>query len=154
MGDKVGIPRSYSDQIGVADVKSSLKRHYLPIPILHPKNDTTTGNMWGINSNTTRMPFLQRNVTFERLLVSGFKNTTVVGKTTLLNVRLMKDGASTVFDLTLSNSTTLGERWHSGSVAPSIVNGNNAGNFHLEIPTRNAFTKLSAVLVFRERNDD
>lgn len=153
MGDQITIPRSFADQIGVADVKNSLKRHYFPIPIFHPKNNTTTGVMWGMDSDTTVMPFLQRNVTFEKLYISGFMGTTINNSTTLLTARLMKNGVSTVFAMSIRNSTTQTERWQSGNTTPDIVNGVASDNFHLEIPLRNEFTQISAVLVFRERKD-
>jgi len=153
MGDQISIPRSFAGNIGVADVENSLRRHYFPVPLFAPANDTTTGCMFGVESNTTGIPFFERNVYLEKIYASGFKRTTVNGETTLLTVRVMKNGVSTVFDLTIDNSTTLGQRWHSGSTNADINNLSNTDKLSVSIPTRNEMTKLSVVMVFRERVD-
>jgi len=153
MGDKVQIPRSFSDNIGVADVQNSLKRHYFSVPLRAPQNNTTTGIMFGTDSNTTGIPFFQRNLTMERFYVTGFMNTTVNNSTTLLTAQVFKNGASTVFELNIRNSTTQLERWHAESTTPDITNLISTDRLSVRIPLRNTLTRLSAVLVFRERND-
>lgn len=153
MGDKAGIPRSFSDNIGVADTLASIRRHYVPIPLIHPKNNTTTGIMFGADSNTTGFPFFQRNVTFEKLYVTGFMQTTVNSETTVLTVQVFKNGVSTVFDLSVINSTTQAERWQTDNTTADILNGVAADRISVRVPLRNQMTNLSAVLVFRERAD-
>ena len=153
MGDRVAIPRSFADQLGVQDTLPSVRRHYMTIPLFHPLNNTTTGNQFGADSNTTGNNFLQRNVTFEKLLVTGLKRTTVNGKTTLLYMYLLKNGVSTVATMVMLNSTTLGERWHAASTTPRLPNGIAADKHNLRIVTRNQMTRLSVMLVFRERTD-
>jgi len=153
MGNKVKIPRSFSDDIGVADTLASIRRHYLPIPLHYPANNTTTGYMWGAESNTTGIPFLQRNITFEKLYVTGFMGTTVVNETTVLTVQVFKNGVSTVFSLNIINSTTQGLRWQADSTTAAIANGISTDRLSVRIPLRNEMTRLSAVIVFRERVD-
>lgn len=153
MGDKVAIPRSFADNIGVQDTLPSIRRKYIAIPLFSPQNNTTTGIMFGADSNTTGLPFLSRNFTLERLFVSGFKQTTVNGKTTLLTLQAFKNGASTLFDLTISNSTTLAQRWQADSTTPDISNLISTDRISVRIPTRNQMTQLSVVVVGRERAD-
>lgn len=153
MGDQNSIPRSFADNLGVADTLASIRRHYVPIPIVYSNNNTTTGGMFGGDSNTTGMPFLQRNVTFEKLYVSGFMFTTVNSETTVLTVQLFKNGVSTVFALSVINSTTQTERWQTDETTATIANGISTDRISLRVPLRNMMTQLSAVLVFRERVD-
>ncbi len=153
MGDKIQIPRSFSGDLGVGDIRPSLGRHYLPIPLWHPINNTTTGGQFGGDSNTTGIPFLQRNLTLERLYVAGFKQTTINSSTTLLTLQMHKNGVSTLFNLVVRNSTTLGERWHANSTTPAIANLVSTDRVSARIVTRNQMTTLSATLVCRERND-
>jgi len=153
MSDGVSIPRSFSGQIGVSDSLPSIRRHYFTIPLLYPKNNSTTGIMFGSDSNTTGIPFLQRNATFEKLYVSTFQGTTINTKTTFLKMQVFKNGVSTVFDLAIANSTTIGERYYSGSTTPVITNLLSTDRISVRVPVRNQATKLTAVLVFRERAD-
>jgi len=153
MGDKVKIPRSFADDIGVADANASLRRHYMNIPIYHPLNNTTTGDEWGANSNTTGIPIFARNATLEKIFVTGFKRTTVNAKTTLLYCTMRRDGASTVFTFVMTNSTTLGERQHAWSTAARLPNVTSTSKLHLRVITRNQMTRLNFVMRFRERVD-
>ena len=153
MGDAVSIPRSFADQLGVKDTLASIRRHYFSIPLIHPKNNTTTGIMFGADSNTTGFPFFQRNVTFEKLYVTGFMGTTVNNETTVLTVQVFKNGVSTVFNLSIINSTTQAERWQTDNTTATIANGISTDRISVRIPLRNEMTRLSAVMVFRERAD-
>jgi hypothetical protein len=71
MGDRVSIPRSFSDSIGVADVLPSIRRHY--IPLYH--GELTTGMIWPLfDADTTGagangVPMFQRNFQAERLFM-------------------------------------------------------------------------------------
>jgi hypothetical protein len=153
MGDRVTIPRSFAGTIGVADVQNSLRRHYFPVPLRCPNNNTTTGIMFGGDSNTTGIPFFERNITFEKVYAVGFKRTTVNAETTLLTVQVFKNGVSTVAAFTIDNSTTLGERVHAGSTNATIANLISTDKLSVRIPTRNQMTRLSVVCVFCERVD-
>lgn len=153
MGDQLTIPRSYAGVIGVADVTNAINRKILNIPILHPRNNTTTGNQWGADSNTTGIPLFARNATLEKIFVTGFKATTVNAKTTLLYAYMLRNGASTAFTFVLRNSTTLGERWHATSTAPRLPNATSTDKYQLRIVTRNQMTQLAFTLRYRERID-
>jgi len=153
MGDSITIPRTFAGQLGVADTLPSVRRHYIPIPLVGAMNNTTTGGMFGGDSNTTGIPFLQRNLTIERFLVSGFMFTTVNSSTTLLTIQMHKNGVSTIFNLTFRNSTTQVERWHADSTTPILPNANSTDRISCRIVTRNMMSRLSAVLVARERLD-
>lgn len=152
MSDKITIPRTFAGQIGVADVTPAVKRHYIPIPLRDPRNNTTTGIQFGGNG-TTAPTILERNATLERFIVTGQTRTTIGGKTTIFYGRLM-NGASTLFNITLSSSTTVSERWFNKSTLPAIANVGAATKFSLKFVTRNQFTRVSVVLVLREREDD
>ena len=152
MSDKVTIPRSYAGQIGVADVTNAVKRHYVPLHIRAANNNTTTGIMFGGNG-TTAPSIFERNVTLERLIVTGRTRTTIGGKTTIFYGRLM-NGASTLFNLAISSATTVSERWHNKSTLPAIAHAGAATKLSLNFITRNQFTRVSVVLVLREREDD
>jgi hypothetical protein len=153
MGNKVGIPRSFSDSIGVADVTNRVNGRFLNIPLLHPKNNTTTGWMWGNDSNTTGIPPFEGNVYIEKLWVAGLQRTTVNAKTTLCSFYLMKNGVSTVVTLVQRTSTTIGERWYANSTTPTITNLTSTDALSLKIITRNQFTRLSVSLKYRLRKD-
>jgi len=156
MGDRVSIPRSFSGLIGVADTEESVRRHYFPVPLIHPKNNTTTGPMFGGDSNTTGAPFFQRNAIFERVLVTGFMRTTVNSSTTLLTLNVMGNGVSTIFSITLRNSTTQPERWMAASTSPVAVPVSMVERdtrLSVRLVTRNQMSLLSCILVFRERLD-
>lgn len=153
MGDRVSVPRSVADNIGVADALPSIRRHYIAIPLVAPTNDTTTGGMFGGDSNTTGMAFFQRNLTLERLYVTSFKGTTVNSSTTLLQFQMHKNGVSTLFNIVIRNSTTLGERWYADNTTPAIVNCVATDRISARIVTRNEMTRISAMLVCVERLD-
>lgn len=148
MGDKVQIPRSFSDSIGVADVSNSIKRHYMTIPL----HDTTSGVIFGGNQ-TTFINFLQRNATFEKILAVAYVSTTVA-ETTGVILRLFGAGTTTIFDLNLDVNTTVKGIYVSGSTAPINANVSASTPIRLHAPRWNAnWRRLSVVLVFRERND-
>lgn len=153
MGDRVSIPRSFSGNIGVEDALPSIRRHYMPLPLAAPLNTTTTGGMFGGDSNTTGIAWLARNITLERLFVVGFKQTTVNNNTTLTRLVMHKNGASTLFDLVITNSTTLGLQWHANSTTPAIANIISTDRISARIALKNEMTSISATLVFRERAD-
>lgn len=153
MGDRVSIPRSVADNLGVADVLPSIRRHYISIPLVAPTNNTTTGGMFGGDSNTTGIAFFQRNVTLEKLYIASFKGTTVNSSTTLLQFQMHKNGVSTLYDIVIRNSTTLGLRWYAASTTPAILNLVASDRISARIVTRNEMTRISAVLVCTERLD-
>lgn len=153
MGDRVSIPRSVADNLGVADMLPSIRRHYIPVPLVAPTNDTTTGGMFGGDSDTTGIAFFQRNLTLERLYIASFKGTTVNSSTTLLVFQMHKNGVSTLFNITMRNSTTLAEQWYASDTTPSITNLVSTDRISARIVTRNAMTRISAVLVCTERLD-
>ena len=156
MSDQTPTPRTWAGDLGTEDVRSSLKRQYMALPLHFPgptvANHTTVGTMWGAESNTTGISFTQRNAMIEKLIVTGYKWTTVNGKTTLIDFYLMR-GASTICSMVMLNSTTLGQRWHAASTAASLPNITSSSKLHLEVATRNGMSQLSAVLVLRQRAD-
>jgi hypothetical protein len=89
MGDRVQIPRSFSDRIGVADVQNSLRRHYVPN---FWTGELTTGVIWpGPNvigqvhtttiEGTNGIAFFQRNAVVERVHCAAYTQTTSSGTT-------------------------------------------------------------------------
>ncbi len=154
MGDKVSVPRSVADNIGVADALPSIRRHYIPIPLVAPTGPTTTGGMFGGDSDTTGIPFFQRNLTLERLYVATFQGTTINNSSTMLVFQMHKNGVSTLFSIQINNSTTQPERWHAASSTPAITDIVAADRISARIVTRNQATRISAVLVCTERVDD
>jgi len=153
MSDKTPTPRTWAGDLGTEDVRASLKRRILTIPLMYPRNNTTTGVMWGADSNTTGIAPLQRNATVEKIYVAGFKRTTVNGKTTLLYGILYKNGASTVASFVMRNSTTLGERWHAWSTQARLPSLVSTDRLSFKVVTRNQVTRLCATLVYREAAD-
>ena len=155
MGDKVAIPRSFAGNLGVQDCLPSIRRHYLELPLFAKGTGagTTTGIMWGADSNTTGISPLRRNVTFEKLLITGFLHTTVGHTTTFLQAELFKNGVSTIATLRLRTDTTILLQWVAASTTPRIANGISTDRLSLRIPVRNLVTQLSCVVVFRERAD-
>lgn len=153
MGDRVSIPRSVADNLGVADALPSIRRHYISIPLVAPTNGTTTGGMFGGDSDTTGIAFLQRNMKLEKLYLATFQGTTVNSSTTLLTFQMHKNGASTLYNITIRNSTTQVERWHSASTTPAILNLVSTDRISARIVTRNQATRISAVMSCVERLD-
>lgn len=77
MGDKVSIPRSFADQIGVADCLPSIRRHYIPLF----NGELTTGVFMPFVAGTTitgsnGINFFQRNATVERVFMAVQTGTT------------------------------------------------------------------------------
>lgn len=157
MSDQTPTPRTWAGDLGTEDVRNSLKRQYIPIP-LHASgptvaNHTTVGLAWGADSNTTGIPMFRRNVLVEKIFMTGYKWTTVNAKTTLLSVRLMRGGVSTVASFVMTNSTTLAQRWHAWSTAARLPNLTSTSKLSLVVDTRNGMSQMSAVLVVRQRAD-
>jgi len=99
MGDKVQIPRSFSDSIGVADVLPSVRRHYMNLY----NGGLTTGALWphggaaGIHTTTglpqNGLPFLQRNFQAERAFIATYSATTS-NATTAHQIDIMAGGTT------------------------------------------------------------
>jgi hypothetical protein len=101
MGNKVSIPRSFADQIGVADVLPSIRRHYIPLF----DGQLTTGVIWpGVGAvaraHTTTytgsngINLLQRNFTVERAFMAAVTSNTTDAATTGHRVDILGGGTT------------------------------------------------------------
>lgn len=127
MGDKVSIPRSFSDSIGVADTLPSIRRHYLNLY----NGGLTTGVLWphggaaGLHTTTARpqngLPFFQRRFRAERAFIASYCGTTSSG-TTAHQIDIMA-GGTTVARVggRLWNETTLDAYVNSTTPSNAII---------------------------------
>ena len=148
MSDKNKIPRTFAGEIGVADVTDAVKRHYLTIPT---NGNGTTGIFFGGDSTTGFKPF-RRNATLEKF-IAVFQANTTVAETTVFKVKVM-NGATTLFLVKKSYSTTYAEKWHQISTAPASASVTSSTKFRVQVVTKHAAIKrLSLMLVFKEALD-
>jgi len=151
MGDRVSIPRSFADQIGVADTLPSLRRHYLTIT----NNDTraTTGIIWGGGADTG-IPLAARNVTFERILAAVWISTSFTGGSTAITVLMHNDATTTIFTMSVFAGTTTSGFWAANSTTPDNANVTAADLVRAVVTVRNAHaTRVTVVVRFREALD-
>jgi hypothetical protein len=151
MGDKVSIPRSFADNIGVADTLPSIRRHYMAIPLYQ---ETTTGVAWPYGSNsTTGIPFLQRNATFEKIHATCYCSTSFTGGSTVAVVSVLA-GGTTVAECSVLAGTTTSAFWSSGSTAADNPNMTASQNIRVHLAdTHGHLTRTQVAIVFREREN-
>ncbi len=152
MGDKITIPRSWADKLGIADVKDSLRRKILTLPVFPA--GTTTGFILG---NTTTAPKLfERNIIIEKMNLQFFLASTATTGTTLLSLILYKN-ASVAWTSKKINSTTqiATTGWQDKEETSfTITNFGASDRVALEVKTRtNAIDRLSVILTYKEALD-
>jgi len=156
MGDQVQIPRSFADDIGVADTLPSIRRHYINLY----SGGLTTGLLWphggaaGAHTTTMRpqngIPIFQRNFTAERIFIASYMLTTSSG-TTVHQIDLMA-GGTTVARIggRLWNVTTIDA--YSNSTTPLNANIIATQPLRLQCVRKiNLANRASIFLVGRER---
>jgi len=154
MGDKVTIPRSFAEQIGVADTLDSLRRHYMPIPI-EGVAAPTTGAVFGGNSAVQQLFPFERNITLERMHANLFCSTSFAGGSTVCILYALR-GASTVITLPIYAPTTSSAQWCQNSTTPAAGRAALTSTQGLRIylnNTTNRALHMSAMLVFKEALD-
>ncbi len=130
MGDQVSIPRSFADNIGVADTLPSIRRHYLELY----SGQLTTGVIWPIGGlaplaastlqPTNGIRLLQRNFTAERAFLVGITRATSDAATTVHQIDIMGGGTTIARvggRLWTSTSTARSEIMSTTPLNPALV---------------------------------
>jgi hypothetical protein len=148
MSDKVGIPRTMSGAIGVADVTNAIKRKFLTYDL-----DDTTGRHLG---NATVAGYIfQRNMTFEKMTLNYHAAGTTTN-TAKFRVRIMKNASvaavAGIYGTAVLHCTTTG--WKRKEITPTISAFTNADRLWIDTTHHtNGQTRISVTLEFREALD-
>ena len=148
MSDKVGIPRTMSGAIGVADVTNAIKRRFLTYDL-----DDTTGKLLG---NSTVGGFLfQRNMIFEKMTIN-YHAAGTTSNTAKFRIRVGKNAStaatSGVIGSVTKHCTTTG--WKHKAITPTISAFSSTDRLWLNCTHHTVGqTQVTVTLEFREALD-